>query len=201
MKKWYDDEDDTLIEKITNWWWYNIGWKIRDIYRSIRNVIRWIPIIWKDRDWDDSYIFTILQTKLKFQSKYIGKRDIHTRAKRNSEVMNLCVNLIEKVKDEYYDMEYIDYFETKYDFVDCDTPGYKRMEFTEISENADEYFKKYPLIHKRVLNGEGWLSIIDEDTGEVNKKRIAMNMAQINHNRARKLLFNIMSDEIEKWWD
>jgi hypothetical protein len=182
------EEKETLLEKITDWWWDNIGWKIRDFYRSINSVIRWFPIIWKDRDWDDSYIFTILQTKLKFQSKYIGKRDIHTRAKRYSEVMNLCVNLI-------------DYFETKYDFVDCDTPGYKRMEFTEISENADEYFKKYPLIHKRVLNGEGWLSIIDEDTGEVNKKRIAMNMAQINHNRARKLLFNIMSDEIEKWWD
>jgi hypothetical protein len=201
MKKWYDDEDDTLIDRITNWWWYNIGWKIRDFYRSINSVIRWFPIIWKDRDWDDSYIFTILQTKLKFQSKYIGERDYHTRAKRDSEVMNLCVNLIEKVKDEYYSMEYIDYFNTKYDFVDSDTPGYKRMEFTEISENADDYFKKYPLIYKRVLKGEGWLPIIDEDTGEVNKKIIAMNMAQINHNRARKLLFNIMGDQIEKWWE
>ena len=195
------EEKETLLEKITDWWWKNIGWKIRDFHRSINSVIRWFPIIWKDRDWDSWYIFTILQTKLKFQSKYIGERDFHTRAKRDSEVMNLCVNLIEKVKDEYYDMEYIDYFETKYDFVDSDTPGFKRMVFTEISENADEYFKKYPLIYKKVLKGEGWLSIIDEDTGEVCKKRIAMNMAQINHNRARKLLFNIMSNQIEGWWD
>jgi hypothetical protein len=195
------EEKETLFEKITDWWWKNIGWKIRDFYRSINSVIRWFPIIWKDRDWDDSYIFTILQTKLKFQSKYIGERDYHTSAKRDSELMNLCVNLIEKVKDEYYSMEYIDYFETEYDFVDSDTPGYRRMVFTEISENADEYFKKYPLIYKRVLKGEGWLPIIIEKTNELDKKRIAMNMAQINHNRARKLLFNIMSDQIEKWWD
>lgn len=195
------EEKETLVEKITDWWWDNIGWKIRNFYRSIKSVIRWLPIIWKDRDWDSWYIFTILQTKLKFQSKYIGERDFHTRAKRDSEVMNLCVNLIEKVKDEYYSMEYIDYFKTEYDFVDSDTPGYKRMVFTEISENADEYFKKYPLIYKRVLKGEGWLPIVIEKTNELDKKRIAMNMAQINHNRARKLLFNIMSNQIEKWWD
>jgi hypothetical protein len=195
------EEKETLLEKITDWWWDNIGWKIRNFYRSIKNVIRWFPIIWKDRDWDSWHIFTILQTKLKFQSKYIGERDFHTSAKRDSEVMNLCVNLIEKVKDEYYSMEYIDYFKTEYDFVDSDTPGYKRMVFTEISENADEYFKKYPLIYKRVLNGEGWLPIVIEKTNELDKKRIAMNMAQINHNRARKLLFKIMEERLECWWE
>lgn len=195
------EEKETLIEKITNWWWYNIGWKIRDIYRSIRNVIRWIPIIWKDRDWDDSYIFTILQTKLKFQAKYIGDRDLHTRAKRDAEVMNLCVKLIEKIKDDYYDMEFMDYHDTEYGFVDSDKPGLKRMTFNLISENFDDYFKKYPLIHKRVLNGEGFFSIIDEETGEIDKKRIAMNIAQINHNRVRKLLFRILDDRINEWWD
>jgi hypothetical protein len=28
-----------------------------------------------------------------------------------------------------------------------------------------------------------------------------MNIGHINHDRARKLLFNIMSDNIEGWWD
>jgi hypothetical protein len=87
------EEKETLVEKITDWWWRNIGWKIVDISRSIKNIIRWFPIIWKDRDWDESYIYTILQTKLKFQSKYIGDRDFHTTAKRDSEIMDLCVNL------------------------------------------------------------------------------------------------------------
>jgi hypothetical protein len=195
------EEKETLIEKITNWWWDNIGWKIRDIYRSIRSVIRWFPVIWNDRDWDDWYIYKILQTKLKFQSKYIGDRDIHTRAKRDAEVMNICVRLIDKLMEDFYDMEYLDYHESTFSFVDSDKPDYKRLEITDTSENFDEFFKKYPLVYKKVLkDGDKNIFSLYED-GVLSKKRIAMNISQINHDRARKLLFNVMGDNINRWWD
>jgi len=195
------EEKETLLEKITDWWWDNIGWKIRDFYRSINSVIRWFPIIWKDRDWDDSYIFTILQTKLKFQSKYIGDRDIHTRAKRDAEVMNICIRLIDKLMEDFYDMEYLDYHESTFSFVDSDKPDYKRLEITDTSENFDEFFKKYPLVYKKVLkDGDKNIFSLYED-GVLSKKRIAMNISQINHDRARKLLFNVMGDNINRWWD
>ena len=195
------EEKETLIEKITNWWWNNIGWKIRDIYRSIRSVIRWFPVIWNDRDWDDWYIYKILQTKLKFQSKYIGDRDIHTRAKRDAEVMNICIRLIDKLMEDFYDMEYLDYHESTFSFVDSDKPDYKRLEITDTSENFDEFFKKYPLVYKKVLkDGDKNIFSLYED-GVLSKKRIAMNISQINHDRARKLLFNVMGDNINRWWD
>jgi len=195
------EEKETLIEKITNWWWDNIGWKIRDIYRSIRSVIRWFPVIWNDRDWDDWYIYKILQTKLKFQSKYIGDRDIHTRAKRDAEVMNTCVRLIDKLMEDFYDMEYLDYHESTFSFVDSDKPDYKRLEITDTSENFDEFFNKYPLVYKKVLkDGDKNIFSLYED-GVLSKKRIAMNISQINHDRARKLLFNVMGDNINRWWD
>ena len=66
-----------------------------------------------------------------------------------------------------------------------------------MEENFDDYFAKYPLIYKRVMNGEGWLKIEDEN----DKDRIASNIAHINHDRARKLLFKIIEQNIEKWWD
>ena len=47
------------------------------------------------------------------------------------------------------------------------------------------------------MNGEGWLKITDEN----DKHRIASNIAKINHDRAVKLLFKIMGQEIERWWD
>jgi len=195
------EEKETLIEKITNWWWDNIGWKIRDIYRSIRSVIKWFPVIWNDRDWDDWYIYKILQTKLKFQSKYIGDRDIHTRAKRDAEVMNICIRLIDKLMEDFYDMEYLDYHESTFSFVDSDKPDYKRLEITDTSENFDEFFKKYPLVYKKVLkDGDKNIFSLYED-GVLSKKRIAMNISQINHDRARKLLFNVMGDNINRWWD
>ena len=195
------EEKETLIEKITNWWWNNIGWKIRDIYRSIRSVIRWFPVIWNERDWDDWYIYKILQTKLKFQSKYISDRDIHTRAKRDAEVMNTCVRLIDKLMEDFYDMEYLDYHESTFSFVDSDKPDYKRLEITDTNENFDEFFKKYPLVYKKVLkDGDKNIFSLYED-GVLSKKRIAMNISQINHDRARKLLFNVMGDNINRWWD
>jgi hypothetical protein len=53
-----------------------------------------------------------------------------------------------------------------------------------------------------VLNGEGIFSLGASDNVSTDKKqRIAMNIGHINHDRARKLLFKIMEENIERWWD
>ena len=67
-----------------------------------------------------------------------------------------------------------------------------------LEENFDDYFKKYPLIYKRVMNGEGGRNI---EGREDDKQLIAMNIGYINHDRARKMLFKIMEENIEGWWD
>jgi len=36
---------------------------------------------------------------------------------------------------------------------------------------------------------------------EEDKQVIAMSIAHINHDRARKLLFKLMEENIERWWD
>jgi len=73
------------------------------------------------------------------------------------------------------------------------------------SENFDDYFKKYPLVYKKVL-ADKKLQIfgIEARDGETEvdaKQRIAMNIGRYNHERARKLLFRIMEENIEGWWD
>lgn len=183
---------------LTSWWNFEGQYMFRNFIVGVENLRYWLPIIWKDRNWDHDFIFDILTHKLKAQSKYIGSRDIHTRAKRDAEVMMTCVRLIEKVKDEYYSSEYMDYHKTKHWFEDIpDKPGYSTWESRQLEENFDDYFAKYPLIYKRVMNGEGWLKIEDPN----DKDRIASNIAHINHDRARKLLFKIMEQNIERWWD
>jgi hypothetical protein len=67
-----------------------------------------------------------------------------------------------------------------------------------LEENFDDYFKKYPLIYKRVLNGEG---PINREGREDDKQLIAMSIGYINHDRVKKLLFKIMEENIEGWWD
>jgi hypothetical protein len=186
------------LNYIPLWWNHNGRFLYRNFIIGIKNIWYWLPIIWKNRNWDSHYIFEIMMHKIKAQSKYIGERDIHIRAKRDAEVMMTCVRLIEKVQDEWYNMEYMDYHKEKHWFEPVeDKPGYSSWESKELEENFDDYFAKYPLIYKRVMNGEGWLKIEDEN----DKDRIASNIAHINHDRARKLLFKIIEQNIEKWWD
>ena len=183
------------------WWKFEGKYYHKDLYRGVKNLFNWFPIIWKDRDWDSYYIFKILEHKLTLQAKGISKRDIHTNAQRDSEIIRTCVRLMEKVRDGYYESEYIDYHESRIWFEPTkENSKYSTIESKLISENFDEYFKKYPLIYKRVLKGEGIFSIENESEKE-NKQRIAMNIAHINQERAHKLLFKILEKNIRGWWD
>lgn len=187
------------LEFIPMWWNHDGKYLHKQIWTGLKNLWYWFPVIWKDRNWDDHYIFEVMIHKLKAQSKYIGDRDIHTRAKRDAEIMMTCVRLMERVREEHYSSEYMDYHKTKNWFADVPgKEGYSSWESKQLSENFDDYFKKYPLIHKRALNGEG---IFGREGREEDKQIIAMNIGHINHNRARKLLFKLMEENIEGWWD
>jgi hypothetical protein len=118
---------------------------VRTWYKRIKNIIRWIPILWKDRDWDYWYTFEILKVKLKFQSEHFRKYGYHVSSERDAQKMELCIRLIDKVQNEYY----LD----------------------------EQLMKKDPITDKNI-----------ED-------------AISKHDKAKKLLFNILENNIESWWD
>ena len=182
-------------------WWNQEGrYTLKEIRTGFKNIFYWLPIIWKDRHWDSHYIFEIMMHKIKAQSKYIGEREFHTRAKRDAEVMMTCVRLMKLVDDGFYSSEYSDYHKTKHWFEPADKEGYSTWESRLLEENFDEYFLKYPRIYDRVMKGEGVFTLDGKDSEDI-KQSIAMNIGDINHERARKLLFKLMEQNIEKWWD
>ena len=158
-----------MKEKIIRWWRYT---KVREWYydctEGVRNIIRWYPTIWNDRDWDQHFIYEVLKTKLEFQAKYIYHSGVHNDAERDAEKMLLCARLIEIQQEGLYAFEYTDYSE---------------------EDNLDEYFKKY----KRQYD------LMDK----TNKDDfvIAMRIAYKNQDRSRRLLFKIIEENIESWWD
>jgi len=165
-------------------------YKIKQFFKRIYNLYRWFPIIWKDQDWDDHYIFEILKFKLKNQAEYIGYHDRHMSAKRDAEIMMLCVRLIEKVQDEWYGREYFNYHKSDMRFIPSEShPGSYEMEMEILEENFDDYFKKYPLIYRMVPDLKA------------PKDEIAFHIAKINEERAHKLLFKILEQNIRRWWD
>ena len=204
--EWANERDSRpwIVKKyglIPVWWNHEGKYLHTTIKRGVKNLIYWLPIIWKDRHWDSHYIFEIMIHKIKAQSKWIGDRDIHTRAKRDAEVMMTCVNLMKLVQDEFYSGEYSDYHKTKHWFEPVEgKEGLSSWESRLLEENFDDYFKKYPLIYKKVINGEGIFKF-DNVVDSESKQKIAMNIGHINHDRARKLLFKLMEQNIERWWD
>jgi hypothetical protein len=195
-----EKDKSTPINRIKLWWKFEAQYYHRDFIHGVKNLWKWFPTIWKDRDWDDHYIFELLRVKLQNQAKYIGGRDIHTTAKRDAERMRLVARLIKLQQDDYYGMEYMEYHETKYDFIPTDeTKKWYTMEDELVSERFDEFFKKYPRQHKRVLSGE--VNRYRRPAEEKDKKLIAMEIAHENHERCRELLFKILNNNIEKWWD
>jgi hypothetical protein len=190
----------TVWDKLYNFYWKNLGgWGIKNFLVSVENLIRWFPIIWRDRDWDDHYIWEILKNKLRWQAKYIGDRDWHTRSEMDARRMRLCASLMDKIQSDFYQAEYMDYHESSYNWLPVEDSESVQLDIKTESERFDEYFKKYPLVYKKILADKNLQVFCIED--ENYKQRIAMNIGRYNHKRARKLLFLIMEENIEGWWD
>lgn len=80
--------------------------RLATLYRNFKKIISWIPIIWKDRDYDYEYLFDIERKKLSqmltyFQtSPLVHKREI-------CRDIQICINLLDivcKKADEYLEM-------------------------------------------------------------------------------------------------
>lgn len=183
------------MENIQLWWKYKGRYIIPSIKQGIKNLIRWFPVIWKDRNYDHQFIFEILEFKLAEQSKYLKSNDRHVSTARETEKMDLCVRLIRKIKSDYYGMEYMDYHKSKFNFIDIPGTEYSELDIVELSENFQAYFDKYPLAYKKVTATNKYVFVNDT------KQKIAMNIAVYNQNRCHALLFKIIECNIGNWWD
>jgi hypothetical protein len=191
-----------MFNKIGAWWRWNGRYMHNEFARGVKNLWRWFPTIWKDRDWDGHYIYELLRKKIEFQAEYIDSRDFHTEAKRDAERMRLVARLIKLQQDETYGMEYMDYYEQDMDWIDNDNHlGYVETMLDEKSERFDEFFAKYPRQYKRVISGE--INRFDRKLifNIEDKQLIAMEIAHENQARCQRLIFNIMHAHIERWWD
>ena len=73
---------------------------IKKLFHNIKNIIRWLPIIWRDRDWDYGFIYEILYQKLKnmelfFRSDKVYAKDALKFAHQIMVAKNLCKRLSE----------------------------------------------------------------------------------------------------------
>jgi len=172
------------------WWKYEGRYIISDFIKGIKNIVKWFPIIWKDRDYDHSYTLNLLKNKLIFQSNYFENHSYHTDSVRDIQIMRTCIKLIDKINEDFYHMEYLNYHKSNFNFIDIDKKGSKEVKIDLVYENFDEYFSKYKLIYKK----------ISKELSTNDKFTIAKKISFENQKRCKKILFQLLENNIEKWW-
>jgi hypothetical protein len=183
--------EDSAWERITLY--RRLHWRIRNFLTGCHNLIKWFPTIWNDRDWDGHYILKILQKKIEFQRKELVSANRHTRIESDNRDMTLALNLLERVKEEYYSLECMDYWDSEMVFDDVpENPELKSIEVNTTAERYDEYLSKYPSSVRALTKEHG---------EELDKQRLCLMVSNYNHTKANKLLFRVLEEKLAFWWD
>jgi hypothetical protein len=168
--------------------WFN------EIVTGISNLIKWTPTIYKDRDWDDHYVFEILKFKLIQQRKELVGANRHTGVEDTNRYITLCLNLIERIQEETYNLEYQDFVRERIWFTDNGDETSTLNSEIEY-ENFTGFFLKYQNQTKRLVEKNPELAL------EENKMRLALRLGDLNQSRCQTLLFKILNEKINTWWD
>ncbi len=64
---------NNLYWRIYRWFKWEAKHAPREIAQGFKNLWKWLPIIWKDRDWDNHFIFEVLKFKIKNTAEYTEK--------------------------------------------------------------------------------------------------------------------------------
>ena len=126
--------------------------KFNKFFRNVRNVIRWIPTLYKDREWDYSFMLEIEQKKLKNMIMWYEQNDYghSVLGHRIVREMKLAVSLLDIIleKENFWSIDYPEDYEFVVDHtykplpetsfvIDkyINTKNYKRF-FSWLNDNA-----------------------------------------------------------------
>ncbi len=82
-------------------------YKIKQKIKQLRKLIRWIPIIWRDRDWDYYFIYEILKQKLIDTEDHTRSEGFHIYNNLEADDIQKAIDMIEKVQTEYHLNKYL----------------------------------------------------------------------------------------------
>jgi len=167
--------------------------RIKDFLRSIRpgikNLIQWFPTVWNDRDWDHDFILQTLKFKIQKTADYIQSKKRFVGWENEVRYMRISIELISRIQEDYYQAEYFPY---------RDTELVKEGDWYKIETTRDDskiYLAKYPLDLKRAMKHPETQVFFKEESSYY------MGVSRYRHIKSRKLLFKILEERIERWWD
>lgn len=147
--------------------------KLYPLIRGVQNICTWLPIIWRDRNFDESYMFTILIKKLQLMENF-----------QRSD--NAWGTDSEKIADQIQlARESLEYINTQ-----------------QFNEDAfRNYYQVYPFDEVRwdqVLRGEPMES---RSSNEKILYDLAIEDSEVLYNQAMDVFCNQLKENSRGWWD
>lgn len=161
--------------------------KISDFFRNIkygmRNLIKWTPVIWQDRDWDQWFLYKILHFKLQEMEK-MQRNGIHLHREATADKIKVCKLLLKRLIDDDYLVNTLKNHEEKW--------GELEMKFVHFKNNSE-----YGEIEFKVENAN-----TDEEKKEEDKARHRLyKHSDYLQKQDLDMLFKNMRCYIQGWWD
>jgi len=99
MKKIFEDiwlEVCWKWDKVTNFYY--------DFKYGIKNLIKWFPVIWNDRDWDFAFMFALLEKKFEhYEKEWETKATKYiVGSEKQIKRFKICKELCRRLKDDWY---------------------------------------------------------------------------------------------------
>ena len=153
--------------------------------KRIKNVIRWLPVIWNDMDWDHHYFYVILRTKLSHMEEYIRKFGHHLGNEKDADDMKIAINTIDRLIEDEYLENALKWHKEKWGSVDIkfipvtdDDSGCSTAEFVYDKANTEK------------------------DKEQARKEfKIAADHSEYMIGQDLDFLFNFLRKKIRHWWD
>lgn len=163
--------------------------KITDFFKNckygIMNLIIWFHVIWKDRDWDQWYLYNILRFKLERMEKIQREYGCHNDSNKTADQIKLCINLLSRLIDDNYLINALKPHEKKW--------GESKMTFTPLSDDSN-YLSSLTVETEKVLTKK-------EKALEHKERMIIYTRSEDLETQDLDMLFNNMRKYIEGWWD
>lgn len=150
---------------------------IRDIYwgiiEGISNLIYWIPVVWKDRQFDEYFLFRIAQHKLDYMEKFFRSKDAHV-----ADALTVADNIHKATELLIYIMDN-----------KSEEDGYA------------EYHEKYPLIETDDLDNLVEYLNRKRNEEEMNLFQECIKREEEIYSSKMNELGELLKREIGNWWD
>ena len=134
----------------------NIKYFFYSIKYGIENIVYYLPVIWKDRDWDNEYILDLLKHKLIKNEKKLRKYSLAVNSEKTADEIKNVIDLIEIYPNITLcadpDFKYQEYIENISD--EEEKNYWIKKYYTSIYNIEDECYKMiFELLGK---NSQGW---------------------------------------------